>query len=232
MTLFAVFSFLFILQLSVCVLGLRQGAKGSADFRHLYTAGYMVRSGLGHDLYNYGLEEQLQNRNRRPGKDPVPFDHLAYEALLFVPFSLVNISTAYFAFAGFNLLLLVAAQRLFQPYLCASGIAQENLLPGAIFFCFLPMAVAIILGQDSILLLALAVIAFVAMDKGHDAPSGLPILVRLFQVSVDSPPVILLFFIWRKWRFFLAPRSAELPQSVCPRGLPVFRVCGRLSIRW
>lgn len=200
LTLFAIFSFLLILQLSVCVLGLRQGSKGSADFRHLYTAGYMVRSGLGHDLYNYELEEQLQDKIVSPER-PVPFDHLAYEALLFVPFSLVKYSTAYFAFAGFNLLLLVAAQQLFRPYLQPLE-SLGKFVPEAIFFCFLPMAVAIILGQDSILLLALAVLAFVAMDKGHDARAGFLFSFGFFKFQLILP-VILLFFLWRKWRFVL-----------------------------
>jgi len=167
LTLFALFSYLLILQLVVCISGLRLGPKDSSDFRQLYTAGYMVRQGHGPDLYNYELEEQLQNRIVSPGK-PLPFDHFAYEALLFVPFSLLKYSTAYFAFAAFNIFLLVAAQRLFRPYLSPLE-SLGKLVPEAIFFCFLPAGIALILGQDSILLLLLAVLAFLALERGHDA---------------------------------------------------------------
>lgn len=204
LTLFALFSYLMVVQLVVCVTGLRFGPRESSDFRQLYTAGYMVRQGQGPDLYNYELEEQLQNRIVSPGK-PLPFDHFAYEALLFAPFSLLKYSMAYFAFAGFNMLLLVAAQQLFRPYL----LQLESLgkfVPEAIFFCFLPAAITIILGQDSILLLLLTVLAFVAMDKGHDARSGLLLSLGLFKFQFILP-VVLLFLLWRKWRFVAGAAS-------------------------
>ena len=34
---------------------------GHADFRNLYTAGYMVRSGHGHDLYTYSEQKKFQD---------------------------------------------------------------------------------------------------------------------------------------------------------------------------
>jgi hypothetical protein len=198
LSLFGIFSYLLMLQFVVCIDGLRLGPNGSSDFRQLFTAGYLVRSGQGSDLYNYDLEEQLQNRIVGPGR-ALPFDHLAYEAVLFAPFSMLSFSTAYFVFAGFNILLLVAAQRLFRPYL----VPLEPLgkfVPDAIFYCFLPMAIAIILGQDSILLLVLAVLAFIALDKGHDLRSGLLLSLGLFKFQFILP-VVLLFFLWRRWRF-------------------------------
>ncbi len=198
LTLFAVFSFLLIVQLVVCVSGLRSGPKDRADFRQLYITGYMVRSGHGPDLYDYGLEERLQNRfvSQAP---PLPSDHLAYEALFFAPFSLLNYSTAYYVFAALNILLLAIAQRLLRPYL-APLESLGKFVPEAIVFCFLPMAVAIILGQDSILLLVLVVLGFIALEKGHDARSGFVISLGFFKFQYILP-ILLLFLLWRKWRF-------------------------------
>jgi hypothetical protein len=198
LALFAVFSFLLIFQLIVCVAGLKSGPRDRADFRQLYVAGYMARTGQGPDLYNYGLEERLQNSLVSPAP-PLPFDHLAYEALLFAPFSLLNYSTSYFAFAAFNLLLLIVTQRLFRRYLAPLEVLGK-FVPEAIFFCFLPMAIAIVLGQDSILLLLLAVLAFLALDKGCDARAGLLISLGLFKFQYVLP-IVLLFLLWRKWRF-------------------------------
>jgi len=62
------------------------------------------------------------------------------------------------------------------------------------------MAVAIILGQDSILLLLLALLAFIALDEGHDVRSGLLVSLGLFKFQFILP-IILLFLLWRKWRF-------------------------------
>jgi hypothetical protein len=204
LTLFGLFSYLLILQLGVCIAGLRVGPRDSSDFRQLYTAGYLVRQGQGPDLYNYDLEERLQNRIVSPGK-PLPFDHLAYEALLFAPFSILKYSTSYFAFAGFNIFLLVAAQQLFRPYLSPLE-SLGKFAPEAIFFCFLPAGIAIILGQDSILLLLLTVLAFVALDKGNDARSGLLLSLGLFKFQLILP-IVLLFLLWRKWRFVFGAAS-------------------------
>jgi hypothetical protein len=196
--LFALFTYLLIAQFVVCARGLKLGADGRADFRQLYTAGSMVRSGGGANLYNYELEEQLQISIVGPGMT-LPFDHLAYEALLFVPFSMLKYSAAYFVFAGFNVLLLVAGQRLFRPYLSALE-SHGKFVPEAVFFCFLPAAITIILGQDSILLLALMVVAFLAMEKGHDARSGFLLSLGFFKFQFILP-IVLLFLLWRRWRF-------------------------------
>jgi hypothetical protein len=197
---FVVFSFLMAFQLIACIAGLRSGSQGRADFRQLYIAGYMARTGQGTDLYNYGLEEQLQNKIVSQGA-PLPFDHLAYEALLFVPFSFLNFSAAYFVFAVFNFCLLISTQRLFRPYLKPLE-ALGRFVPEAIFYCFLPVAVTIVLGQDSIVLLWLAVLAFIAFERGHDRRAGFLLSLGLFKFQYILP-VVLLFLLWRKWRFVL-----------------------------
>lgn len=198
LTVFAIFSYLLFLQAGICAYGLRQGARGAADFRHLYTSGYMVRNGQGHDLYNYDRELRLQNELVGPGP-AIPFDHLAYEALLFVPFSLLKYSTAYFIFAGINALLLVVSARLFRPYLASLAVLGK-FVPEAIFFCFVPVGITIVLGQDSILLLVLAVGAFLWMEKGHDLKAGLLLTLGFFKFQLLLP-IALLFLLWKRWRF-------------------------------
>lgn len=198
--LFAVFAYLSLVQVAVGTLGLRQGARGSPDFRHLYTAGYMVRTGQGGDLYNYEIEEQLQNKLVRPERT-IPFDHLAYEALFYVPFSFLKYTAAYFVFAGFNAVLLIAAAVLFRGYL-APLEALGRFVPEAMFFCFPPAVIAIILGQDSLVLLVLAVLACIALDAGHEMRAGLLLSAGLFKFQFILP-VVLLFLLWRKWRFIL-----------------------------
>jgi hypothetical protein len=197
---FVVFSFLTAFQLIALFTGLRSGSQGRADFRQLYIAGYMARTGQGTDLYNYGLEEQLQNKIVSQGA-PLPFDHLAYEALLFVPFSFLNYSAAYFAFAGFNLCLLISTQWLFRPYLKPLE-SLGKFVPEAIFYCFLPVAVTIVLGQDSIVLLWLAALAFISFERGHDRRAGFLLSLGLFKFQYILP-IVLLFLLWRKWRFVL-----------------------------
>lgn len=196
--LFVLFCCLLILQVVFFAAAFKPGFKDRTDFRHLYAAGNMVRSGHGPDLYNYEFEEHLQSSIVSPGR-ALPFNHLAYEALLYAPFSVLSYSTAYFVFGGLNILLLFAAQRLFRPYLIPLE-ALGKFLPEAIFVCFLPISVAIILGQDSIVLLILAVLAFKALDKGHDGWSGFLLSLGLFKFQLILP-IVLLFLLWSRWRF-------------------------------
>src|SRR5689334_21586360 len=62
-------------------------SHGHFDFRHLYTAGYMVRTGHARELYQYDVEKQFEDSLLSHEEIALSFIHLAYEALLFVPFS-------------------------------------------------------------------------------------------------------------------------------------------------
>lgn len=186
--------------------------RGRADFRHLYTAGYMVRSGQASKLYDYETEKALQNTLVSPGTIALPFNHLAYEALLFVPFSLVRYSIAYFLFMGFNLALLGVAFRLLLP-------ALENLrrvwflLPWAVFFGFFPITIALMLGQDSILLLLLLVLAGLAFNQDREFHAGLLLGLGLFKFQIVLP-IALLFLVWRRWRFIAGFASSAAGAAV------------------
>ena len=63
---------------------------GRADFRQLYTAGYLVRSGRGHQLYDYDTQFRFQNELVSKAEIALPFIRPAYQALLFVPFSFLT----------------------------------------------------------------------------------------------------------------------------------------------
>src|SRR5262245_26317431 len=53
---------------------------GSADFRHLYIAGYMVRTGHASQLYDYSAQKTFQSQ-LIPGDMPaLPFIRPAYQA--------------------------------------------------------------------------------------------------------------------------------------------------------
>src|SRR6266567_8652820 len=76
---------------------------GRADFRQLYAAGYMVKTGQRYELYDYDLQTQIENNVVGPSDTPLPFNHLPYEAILFAPLSAFSYRTAYFIFLAINL---------------------------------------------------------------------------------------------------------------------------------
>src|SRR5947209_19331266 len=85
---------------------------GHNDFRQLYTGGYMLRLGYGHQLYDYDVQKSLEDKLVSPEQIALPINHLAYEELLFVPLCLLNFRAAYLAFLVVNIVLLGTSFRL------------------------------------------------------------------------------------------------------------------------
>jgi hypothetical protein len=90
-------------------MALSRSANTHFDFRTQYAAGYMVRTGHARQLYDYDETRQIQNDVVSQSDKALPFIHLAYEALLYVPFSLFPYETAYFLFFWINVFFLVWA---------------------------------------------------------------------------------------------------------------------------
>jgi len=73
-------------------------------------------------------------------------------------------------------------------------------LPPALFLGFYPIALALMQGQDSILLLALLAAALVSLERNRDLTAGALAGVGLFKFQIVVP-IVLLFLLWRRWRF-------------------------------
>ena len=189
---------MFFVSLDGVFLMLPLGKSGRVDFRHLYTAGYMVRTGHSADVYNYELYEKFQNEVVGPAQGALPFNHLAYEALFYAPFSLLTYRHAYFAFLIANLFILAASIRILRPLF--SPLAQLwTYLPVAIVVCFLPVAIALIEGQDSLILLALFAASTSKWYSGKDLGAGIFLGLTLFKFQYAIPIAILLL-VWRRWQ--------------------------------
>ena len=173
---------------------------GHPDFRNLYTAGYMVRSGHRRELYDYDAQKTFQDALVSHEQIAIPFIRPAYQALLFVPFSLLPFRLAYFAFLITNLGALAVCFRLLRPYMRHLAEMWPGLPPA--MFLFIPIAAALMQGQDSIVLLALLVGALVALGRGHDLTAGALTGLGLFKFQLVTP-IALLFFAWRRWRYSL-----------------------------
>lgn len=174
---------------------------GHADFRNLYTAGYMVRVGHGHELYDYAAQKMFQDALISREAIAIPFLRPAYQALLFAPFSLLSFRQAYCAFLAFNLVTLALCFRLLRPYMDNLSRVWPGLPAG--MFLFLPIAAALMQGQDSIVLLALMTGALVCMQQGRECLAGILVALGLFKFQFVIP-VALLFLAWRRWRFSAA----------------------------
>src|SRR5216684_6158145 len=187
-------------QLLAWIFFLPQSLHGHTSFRQLYTAGYMVRTGHSRELYDYNAQKLFQDQ--LVSREPVlmPFIRPPFDALLFVPFSFLSYSSAYVAFLILSIALLVAAVRLLRPW-TENLRAGHKWLPIAICASFVPVASALILGQDSILLLALLSASMLAMERERDFAAGALAGLGLFKFHLLIP-LALLLLCWRRFRFF------------------------------
>src|SRR5215472_13540018 len=204
---------LFLLSVCGTLLGIPEALSGKADFRQLYTAGYMVRTGHTAQIYDYEQTQLFQNSVVSVAAGALPFNHLAYESLLFVPLSIFSYRTAYAIFFVLNLAVLAGSFWMLRPHLSA---LREfwRFLPASMFACFLPVTLALLQGQDSIILLALIVSAALMLDQRSDLKAGMLIGLTLFKFQY-ALPIVLLFLIWRRWRFLIGfALSAAMVTSV------------------
>ncbi len=190
--------FLLIIQLLALYEGLPEALRGKSGFRGLYSAAFMLRIGASGKIYDHESTQSFQDRLVSQKDETLTFDRPAYEALLFVPFSFLPYRSAYIAFFVLNLVFLGLAIWLLRPYL---GKLAEVWIwaPCAVFLCFFPVVIALIQGEDSIVLLALLVASAVCFYQNRDLRAGSLLGLTLFQPQF-SIPIALLFLLWRRWR--------------------------------
>jgi hypothetical protein len=172
---------------------------GLADFRRLYTAGHMVWFGDARQLYSYDAQLSLEHLLIGPGDIALPFNHLAYEALLYSPFSVLGYRQAYLLSLAVNLALLGVSFLLLRRRMSYLATISPW-FPMAMFAGFLPLAAALMQGQDSILLLTLMVAALFLLENDRELVAGLLIGLGLFKFQITLP-IAFLFLAWRRLRF-------------------------------
>ena len=159
----------------------------------------MVRSQHAGQLYDYGSNKTFQDALVSPEAVALAFNHPAYEALIYLPFSLLGYSAAYFAFLAVNLVFLGFVVHLLHPYF-APLAPLGGPVPVAMFLCFIPIGVALLEGQDSILLLLLCTLGLGRLRYGRDFSAGVLVGLGLFKFQIVLP-MALLFLAWKRWRF-------------------------------
>jgi Glycosyltransferase family 87 len=179
----------------------RETVTGYPDFTIFYTAGKCVNEGRGRQLYD--LEMQFASQRSfapqvRRRDNPLPFNHPPFEALLFVPLAGLPYATAYLVWGVFNLVLILGFWTLLRPSLPT----LHNLLPALpllAMFAFFPIVMALLQGQDSILLLFLYGLAFWILATGRPFIAGLCLGLTLFKFQFVLPFMIVLL-IRRQWK--------------------------------
>jgi hypothetical protein len=173
--------------------------NGYQDFTIFYTGARLVRNGQASALYDLATQYRTQLTFARVAirQGPLPFNHPPFEALLFVPFTLLEYWPAYLLWSALNMIMLTVSVTLLRRHFrLLAGVPV--LVVGLAATAFFPVAIGIIQGQDVILLLLLFVLAVICLDGGNDAVAGALLAAGLFRPQLVVPLVALLAI--RRWR--------------------------------
>jgi Glycosyltransferase family 87 len=175
--------------------------QGYPDFTIFYTAGKMLRQGLGHSLYDSNLQYEVQQTfasGVRIRKGPLPYNHPPFEALIFVPLASLAYPTAYAAWTVINLAILGIL-----PFLLRRHIPLLKQFPPLlwlpVWLGFFPVLVALLQGQDVLLLLLLNALAFAALKRNADTLAGCWLGLSLFKFQLIVP-LVLILICWKRTR--------------------------------
>jgi Glycosyltransferase family 87 len=179
----------------------REIATGYPDFTIFYTAGKCIIQDRGRQLYDLETQFAIQREFASEVKhreNPLPFNHPPFEALLFAPLASLPYVAAYFVWTVFNIVLMLGFWNLLRPRLPAlHGFLPA--LPLLAMFAFFPLIMALLQGQDAILLLFLYGLAFSALATGRAFVAGLFLGLALFKFQLVLPFVLVLL-VRRQWR--------------------------------
>ncbi len=177
----------------------RQLRAGYPDFTIFYTAGLIVRQGLGSHLYESGLQFRIQQGFAAVPirKGPLPFNHPPFEALAFVPLTYLPYFAAYLTWVGINLLILISLPALVRPWLAEfANLPRYFWMLG--FLGYFPIFLALVQGQDVIVLLLLYALSFAAMKRRRDFAAGCWLALGLFKFHLVVPTIFILLLQGRR----------------------------------
>lgn len=182
------------------------GARGRAlsgwpDFSIFYAAGLTIRRGEGALLYNDAIQRQMQQSfipQTLAVRSPLPYNHPPFEALLYLPLTYASYAQAYIIWLLINALLLGMCVYLLRSQL--SGLATT--FPRLLFvipLAFFPAADSLLQGQDSIVLLTLYCLSYLAFLRRKEIWAGVFLGLGLFKFHLVLPFAFLLL-MKRRWR--------------------------------
>lgn len=172
-----------------------------SDLRIFMTGVDMMRSGDGHRLYRFDAQQAAQNRlypqTRTAGL--LPFNHPAYELLMYWPLERFSYQTALMVWALMNLGLVFLIAWLVQPY--TRTLREITGIPLALWLlAFYPVLYVFGEGQDSLIFLLLAVLSMRCLDLGRGFLAGFVLALALFKFHLCLLIAFFVFLLPRKWR--------------------------------
>jgi glycosyl transferase family 87 len=208
-------------------------AAGNGDFVIFYTGAQMLTAGRGSQLYDLEAQKIFQDKFKVPLRDgPLPYNHPAYELLLFLPLTYLSFSTAHMIWSLVSIILLLLTFLLLKPFVKA----ENQWLFTAMLIAFFPTATAIMYGQDSILTAFLLAGMFVALKQKRHMAAGSILALGLYKPQLVLPIACFLVYkrCWRACASFMLTAAVLIGISIVlvgHKGFSDFTVLLRLIDR-
>lgn len=175
-------------------------AAAHGDFIIFYTGSQILLDGKAENLYDLNVQKEYQRYFKvsiRP--DPLPYNHPAYELLLFLPLARLPYTSAFIVWGIVNILLVVGI-----VWLLSATINKEN-RKLAMLLCagFFPVTATLWHGQDSILSTFLLAAVLVNLRRGRDYLAGMALALGLYKPQLVLP-IALILAIKRRWAVIFA----------------------------
>jgi hypothetical protein len=183
----AIILFVFVLFLAVFVAGRSPDLLQGSDFPHFYCAARILADGQGHRVFDGDLQRQYQSRYA--GRIGTLYTHPPFEVLLYLAVSWLPLRYAYLLWSFLSMSLAALS----TWFLSKEGLWPWNwrILFGA-SLTFVPLLICVLQGQDSLLLLLLIVLAFIALRHERGFAAGCWLGLGLFKFQLVLPMVAIL----------------------------------------
>jgi hypothetical protein len=169
-----------------------------ADFYGFYTGWKMILNGEADRLYDLDRQRVYQARVVPGRKVLLPYVFPPHRGAVLAPLALLEPSTAFCVWAGFQLVLVVILAWLLRR-LTADWLARDYMLLLATVLAFFPLWMTFILGQVSLLLAVCLLGFYLSLKRGWASAAALCLVVGTIKPQLVLVPAATLLAAWR-WR--------------------------------
>ncbi len=173
---------------------------GYQDFAIFYAAGKIVAQHSASHLYDLNLQYSVEREfapNLDIRKGPLPYNHPPAEALLFVPLASLPFWDAYVVWIWVNVAALAASIFILRRHL--PNLRGRPALLALAGLAFFPIFVAVLQGQDALLLMLIFALAYAAFERNTDFAGGCWLGLGMFRFHLVLPFVFVLL-LRKAWR--------------------------------
>ncbi len=172
-----------------------------SDMRIFMTGIEVVRHGDRHQLYSFAEQEAAQNRLYPATKSAglLPFNHLAYELVLYWPLARLSYRSALMAWGMVNLALVLLVAWLARPY--TVRLRSLTGIPTLFWIlAFYPVLYVFGEAQDSLIFLCLIVLSLRSMERDRPVLAGIFLGLAFFKFHLALMIAGFAFVLPRRWR--------------------------------